>query len=146
MTDNQRRILEMLSEGKINVDEAQRLLSLIEPQTGSETRIHEDSSEPKRNPKYLRVVVQPNAEAGAGNNAERVNVRVPISLIRAGMRLTSLIPPQAYDHINEAIKEKGVDFDLRNLKAEDLEELVSALSDLEVDVESGREKVHVYVE
>lgn len=146
MTDNQKRILEMLSEKKISVDEAQRLLSLVEPPTGSETKIPGDSSERKHTPKYLRVVVQPDTEAGASTNAERVNVRVPISLIRAGMRLTSLIPEHAYDHINEAMREKGIDFDLRNLKTEDLEELVGALSDLEVDVQNGKGKVHVYVE
>ena len=35
MSENSRRILEMLSEGKVSVDEAERLLSLVdeEPET-----------------------------------------------------------------------------------------------------------------
>lgn len=144
MTDNQKRILEMLAENKINVDEAQRLLKAIEPEKGSETGEIHNSIEQKLNPKYIRVTVIPNHESDA--SAEKVNIRVPISLIRAGMKLTSLIPPHAYDHINEAIKEKGIDFDLRNLKTEDISEVIDALSDLEVDVENGREKVRVYVE
>lgn len=144
MTDNQKRILEMLAEKKINVDEAQRLLSAIEPEKGSETGTIHNSTEQKLNRKYIRVTVIPSHEGDTG--ADRVNIRVPISLIRAGMKLTSLIPPHAYDHINEAIKEKGVDFDLRNLKTEDLEEVIDALSDLEIDVENGKEKVRVYVE
>ena len=68
-----------------------------------------------------------------------------MNLIRAGMKLTSLIPPHASDKMNEAMREKGVDFDLRNMKPEDLEELINALSDLEVDVD-GKTKVRVFAE
>ncbi len=144
MSDNQRRILDMLVQKKISVDEAQRLLSLIEPEGDTETRTPRGASEKKRDLKYFRVIVEP--KAGAGAEKERVNVRVPIKLIRAGMKLTSLIPAHASDQVNEALREKGIDFDVRNLKEEDFEELVEALHDLEVDVESGQEKVHVYVE
>ena len=49
------------------------------------------------------------------------------------------------DKMNEAMREKGVDFDLRNMKPEDLEELINALSDLEVDVD-GKTKVRVFAE
>ena len=148
MSENQKRILDMLAEKKITVDEAQRLLSLVDSERDAGTKIAGDTvgKKNKPNPKYLRVVVQPNAENGSRSDTERVNVRVPITLIRAGMKLTSLIPPHAYDQVNEALREKGIDFDLRNLKTEDLEELLDALSDLEVDVESGKEKVRVYVE
>lgn len=146
MSESQKRILDMLAEKKITVDEAQRLLSLVDLEKDAETKIAGDAVEKKPNPRYLRVVVQPNAENGSRSDAEKVNIRVPITLIRAGMKLTSLIPPHAYDQVNEALREKGIDFDLRNLKTEDLEELLDALSDLEVDVESGKEKVRVYVE
>jgi len=144
MSDNQKKILDMLAEKKISVDEAQRLLSLLEPQKDTEARTPGDTSGKKPNARYFRVVVEP--KAGAGAEVERVNVRVPIALIRAGMKLTSLIPAQASDQVNEALREKGIDFDVRNLKEEDFEELLEALSDLEVDVQSGQEKVHVYVE
>ena len=146
MSDNKKRILDMLADNKISVDEAQRLLSLVEPEANSEARMSGGASEEKRNLKYLHVVVQPGAEAGPGDKAQRVNIRVPIALIRAGMKLTSLIPGNASNKVNEALREKGIDFDLRNLKTEDLEELVDALSELEVDVQDGKEKVRVYVE
>ena len=144
MSENQKRILEMLEAKKISVDEAERLLSLVESQPAAETKTPGEASEKKPNPKYLRVVVQPGTENGSGG--ERVNVRVPIALVRAGMKLTSLIPPHASNHVNEALREKGIDFDLRNLKPEDLEELIDALSDLEVDIQDGKEKVRVYME
>jgi hypothetical protein len=74
-----------------------------------------------------------------------VNVCIPLALIRAGVKLTALIPSVTTTKWNEALKEKGMDYDLRNLKADDLKELVNALSDLEVNVQGSREKVRVYV-
>ena len=142
MSDNQRRILDMLAEGKISADEAQKLLAAI-GSGGDETK---STGAPPRSPKYLRVVIQPNPDATKEDDVKRVNVRVPINLIRAGIKFTSLIPAEASEQVNEALKEKGIDFDVRNLKPEDLEELIEALHDLEVDIQNGQEKVHVYVE
>lgn len=70
-----------------------------------------------------------------------------MSLIRAGMKLKSLIPPAAMDKVDGALKEKGIDFDVRNIKPGDLEELIDALGELQVDIDSsGGEKVKVFVE
>jgi len=146
MTDNQKRILEMLAEKKITVDEAERLLALIDSAGDTGDRASDKISDKKQSPRYLRVVVQPGAGGEPGSHPERVNIRVPMNLIHAGMKLTSLIPSHATTKVNEALKEKGIDFDLRNLKEDDIEELVAALSDLEVDVQNGREKVNIYVE
>jgi hypothetical protein len=72
---------------------------------------------------------------------------VPMTLIRAGMKFTSLLPPEARDKVNGALHEKGIDFDMRNLKPEDMDQLLEALSDLEVDVVgSDGETVKVFVE
>ena len=73
-------------------------------------------------------------------------MRVPLALIRAGVKLTSLVPDEVADKMDTAMKEKGINFNLRNLKEEDIEQLVEALSDLEVDIEGGRGKVNVYAE
>jgi Asp-tRNA(Asn)/Glu-tRNA(Gln) amidotransferase B subunit len=62
------------------------------------------------------------------------------------MRFTSVLPPEARDKINGALREKGMDFDMRNLKPEDLDQIIEAMSDLEVNVESGKEVVRVFVE
>lgn len=138
MNNNRRRVLDMLAEGKIGVDEAERLLSHLDPPPPSQasgTGMREPRDGP---PRYLHVIVN---EPG-----ERVNIRVPLGLIRAGMKLTSLIPTQATDGIHEALKEKGIDMDLRNLAGEGLDELLDALADLEVQVQSEHEQVHIYVE
>ena len=136
MSDNRRRVLDMLAEGKIGADEAERLLSHVDPPPPAATAgLREPRDGP---PRYLHVVVN---EPG-----ERVNVRVPLGLIRAGMKLTSLIPTQATDGIHEALKEKGIDMDLMDLAGEGLDELLEALSDLEVQVQSDHGQVHIYVE
>lgn len=146
MTENQKKILEMLAEKKISTDEAYRLLSAVEGgNAGGEAPAA--AAEPRKTTgKYLRVTVVPGENADPGHR-DRVNVRVPMSLIRAGIKLTSLIPANAKDKIDGALKEKGIDFDINSLKPEDLEELIAALADMEVDVESGHgEKIKVFVE
>ena len=145
MTDNTKRILEMVAEKKISVDEAQRLLDLVEPENMAGNATQDTGDTSKRTPKYLRVVVEPTAGSTLDSGAERVNIRVPVALIRAGMKLTSLIPSPAVEKANEALREKGIDMDLNKIKAADLEPLIDALTELEIDVD-GKEKVHVYME
>jgi hypothetical protein len=135
--ENKKRILEMVAENKITVDEAARLLELVdEPTTGSSA---------KKSPKYLRVTIKPSAEGGS-QNVDRVNIRVPLALVRAGVKLTSLIPDEAAGKVDAALKEKGIGFNLKNIKEGDLEQLIDALSDLEVDIEGGTGKVNVFTE
>lgn len=147
MTESKKRILEMLAQKKISTDEAYRLLDVLETGERGQESTGKATTAVKEKPKYLRVTVLPDPENEHPENVDRVNVRVPMSLIRAGVKLTSLIPPEARDKVNGALREKGIDFDVRNIKPEDLEELIEALSDLEVDVVSSKgEKVKVSVE
>jgi len=135
MSEEQRKILEMLVSGKITIDDAERLLgALSSGQSTGETG--------KTKVKYLRVVVEPDLGDEKG---ERVNVRVPLKLIRAGLKLASFIPKDAQTKVNEALNEKGINLDFSQIKAEDLDELVEQLNDLTVDVE-GKEKVRVFCE
>ena len=146
MADNQKRILEMLAEGKITVDEAEKLLSLVEPKKDTADKLSGTITGTRPSPKYMRVVVQPDPASGSGSQVERVNIRIPINLIRAGMKFTTLIPPHAAGKVNEALKKHSIDFDLRNIKPDDIEGLIEALSDFEVDVQGGKEKIHIYTE
>ena len=162
MTESQKKILEMLAQNKIKIEDAQRLLNAIRAEEGGNSNAGHGSTghEPERDratgvktmPKYLRVTIQPGENCGdesmfKDGKVGRVNVRVPMSLIRAGIKLTALIPPEALDKANTALREKGINFDVRNIKPEDLEELIEALGDMEIDMEGGRgEKVKVFVE
>jgi hypothetical protein len=147
MSDNKKKILEMLAQGKISADDAYRLLSALEGGEGRREATGRTETAAKGKAKYLRVTVLPDPEKERSGNYDRVNIRVPMSLVRAGIKLTSLIPSEARDKVNLALHEKGIDFDARNMKPEDIEELIGALGDLEVDVETKTgEKVKVFVE
>jgi hypothetical protein len=147
MTENRKKILEMLSKNKISIDDAYRLLNVIDSGEGEPESTAKEEPVAKARPKYLRVTVVPNPEHKNADNVDRVNVRVPMSLIRAGIKLTSLIPSDAMDKVSDTLKDRGIDFDVRSVKSEDLEELIEALGDMEIDVESGKgERVKVFVE
>lgn len=145
MTTNKAKILEMLANGKINTEEATRLLELVDAPEGTASNGGQTTkSDSKKTPKYLRVVITP--EEGAGEEVERVNVRVPMSLIRAGVKLKSLIPNDAANQVDSALKEKGINFSVQSLKDEDIEQLINALDELEVDIEANKQKVKVFTE
>ncbi|MBI5230848.1 MAG: hypothetical protein HY876_01660 [Coriobacteriales bacterium] len=146
MSEERSRILNMLADGKITAEEAERLLDALDAR-GASTREPSESAikgDPApliaALPKYLYVKV----EAAKGDN---VDVKVPIALVRSGLKLTSLIPPQALDEINESMSEHGMSIDFSNLKPEDIDELVEALREMEITVDStDGDKVRVYCE
>jgi hypothetical protein len=140
MNEQARQILAMLAEGKITADEAERLIDAVDRQelaspAGAEPRA-------KRRPKYLRVVVEDNSEEAPSH----INVRVPLQLLRAGVRLTSLIPPRALTQLNAKLDESGVPVDLTQLRPQDIEELVDQLDDVSVDVDDPTSKIRVFCE
>ncbi|HEY2752532.1 SHOCT-like domain-containing protein [Phenylobacterium sp.] len=138
MNNDRRSVLQMLSDGKINADEAERLLSALDRNDGPV--VGEARSGANNPPKYLRVTVDAHEEA------TKVNVRVPMALLRAGVRLSSLIPPAAREQVNAELAKNGVPFDIGQLKPENLEDLIAHLNDLTVDVEAPDARVRVYCE
>ncbi len=148
MSEHRRQILEMLSEGKISADEAERLISAFE-EPAAKSSPPESVSAGKNPPKYLRVQVDSEGDGGQ-EGPTKVNVRVPMQLLRAGVRLAGLLPAQALHRANHAMQEQGIPIDLTQIKPENLEELVDQLNDLTVDVdqkEAGTKvRVRVYCE
>jgi len=143
MNEQRRQILEMLAEGRITADEAERLIDALqreqpESPPGAAPR-------PKARPKYLRVVVSSDDNFG-GDGPGRVNVRVPLQLLRAGVRLTSLIPPEALTHANAELRRSGVPLDLTQLKPQHIEDLIEHLDDVTIDVDQPDTKVQVFCE
>jgi hypothetical protein len=136
----------MLSSGKVNADEAERLLAALETDSPQSS-----ATGSAKNPgplKYLRVLVDA-ADPGA-DGPTKVNVRVPLQLLRAGVRLAGLIPAQALHKANDALREQGVPIDLSQVKPENLEELIEQLHDLSIDVDApeknGKVNVRVFCE
>jgi Fe-S-cluster formation regulator IscX/YfhJ len=146
MNENRRQVLDMLSEGKITVDEAERLLFLVDKESSGSQRHEPETRNPSVTPKYIRIVVQPESEGDSDDSPNLVNIRVPMSMLRAGMQLAALIPEMAASGINQALHENGIDIDVSRLKAQDIERLLEALQDFEVDVHTGDQRVLIYVE
>lgn len=152
MNDNRRQILEMLSAGKITADEAERLLAALDPgpvTPGPEFTSTTNGATVKTRAKYLRVLVEADEGMTGLKGQTTVNVRVPMQLLRAGVRLASLIPAQAHDQLDEALSRKGVPITLSQIKPENLEELIDHLEDLTVDVDGkdgNSTKVKVFCE
>ena len=145
MNDDRRAILQMLSEGKITTDEAERLLAALDG-AARPFGVSGDTAIPANRPppKYLRVAVDTD-EPGDGGPT-KVNIRVPMQLLRAGVRLSSLIPPLARDEVNAAMREHGIPFDINQLKPDNLEELIEQLGELTVDVDQEKTKVRIFCE
>jgi hypothetical protein len=139
VNEQRKAILDMLAAGSITADEAERLLTAIEP---GEAAPAGSAERPKAKAKYLRFVV------GYTENGEpgRVNIRVPIALLRAGVRLSALVPAQALEKANAEIAKSGVPFDLTQLKPDELEEFVNHLDEVIVEVDSPDAQVRIYSE
>lgn len=131
MNQERRQILELLSEGRITADEAERLLAALEAAPREEPAPKEAAAGPSKRPKYLCVRI----EDKEGGKNERVNVRVPLGLIRAGMKFKGLMPAKAVASVEAALAGKGVQADLSKISADDLERMLEQLGELVVDID-----------
>lgn len=155
MSEGRRQILDMLAAGKITAADAERLIAAIESSgNGTPGAPGAGNSAPaateKPRPKYLRVLIEADESmTGLKQGTTTVNVRVPMQLLRAGVRLAGLIPLQAHDQLDQAFSKHGVPITLSQIKPENLEELIDHLEDLTVDVD-GKDgnavKVKVFCE
>lgn len=75
MSEEKKLILAMLSEGKINVDEAEKLLD-----EGEGTKQEEPLLTKSINKKFLRILVKE-------ENNTKVNINIPIALAEVGLKL-----------------------------------------------------------
>jgi hypothetical protein len=160
MNEHRRQILEMLAAGKLTPEQADKLLAAIEPEQaipagefsgsiGGANGAKEPGATVKTRAKYLRVQVEADESMTGNKGLTRVNVRVPMQLLRAGVRLAALIPQQAHDQLDEALSRHGVPLTLSQIKPENLEELIDHLEDLTVDMdgaEGNKTKVRVFCE
>lgn len=151
--ENRRQILEMLAAGKITAVEAERLLAALDPAPTpvefSGTTKGSGGAPVSTRAKYLRVLVEADESMTGMKGNTTVNVRVPMQLLRAGVRLASLIPQQAHGQLDQALSKHGVPITLSQIKPENLEELIDHLEDLTVDVngtDGNTTKVRVFCE
>jgi hypothetical protein len=147
-SEDRRRILSMLAEGKISTDEAERLLEALEPaETAAANGPDPEIIPPhKDRPRFLHILIDDPSK----DNTEHVNIRVPLHMVRAGMVASNFMPPFVQEQVGEALRKEGIPFNFgnfANMKGERIEEMLQALEDLKIDVgEADGKKVRIFCE
>jgi len=133
MREDKVKILTMLEEGKIKVEEAVRLLEALE---GTE--------KPVGKAKWLRIRVYEK-----GKDEPKVKINLPFSLVRLFGRIGKF-KERIPSRVQERLKEKGIELDEEGF--ENLDKLIEeeggggrvTIADV-VDDEDG-EKIEIYIE
>jgi hypothetical protein len=92
---------------------------------------------------YLKIQVEPGNQS---RSEEKINVRVPLTALKAGVNLSSFLPHHTSEKVNEALKSKGLNFDLSSLTNGEFDLFVSSLSELNIVVEQDDTKVVISCE
>jgi hypothetical protein len=162
MSEDTRRVLDLLSQGKITVEEADQLLAALKAAPDSDAAPPKPDAADSQKPRYLRIAVRktrswPGAMAGGEPEAwawpgyvgkaqtKEVNIRVPLSVVRGGMRLGAIVPGLG-DRVTSKLREQGIDLDLAKMDAAQIEALLRDLGDMTIDVDEGRHQVRISCE
>lgn len=143
MSDETRRVLDLVAQGKITVDEAQQLLDAISAASADSSASAPDAAE-RPKPKWMRIVIH--QAAREGQRDKDVNIRVPIAIVRSGMRLGALIPGLAGEQLAAKMRERGLDVDFSKLDAAAIESVLKELGDTNIEIDSGRAQVRITCE
>jgi SHOCT-like protein len=160
MSDETRRILDLLAQGKLTVDEAAELLKAL---GAARTRPDSPASEARTGARarYIRIAVRkrrgrgdaegqvyawPGCMGASGGGPKEVNIRVPLSLVRSGMRLGAIVPGGA-DFLAQVLRDRGFAIDnLSKIDADQLEAILKEMGEITVDVDQGRAEVRISAE
>ena len=160
MSDETRRVLDLLAQGKITAEEADRLLTAIGPvstgsaATGAAAAGKGAATGEAPSPKYLRITVTRTGSwpgddgeqtrrawmwpGYMGGRSREVTIRVPVALVRNGMRLGAMIPGLTGAGLQARLRERGVDVDLSKIDVDTIDQLVGQFGEMNIDVVSER--------
>jgi len=143
MNEHRRRILDMLAAGKITADEAEKLLSALSDAEPPPAGVPPDT---EGSGKYLRIEVSKPAHHGL--REKNVKIRVPVSLLKSGMKFGALLQGFKDDHWGGWSKHVrasalGKDIDLSQFDAAQLDALLAHAGDVSIDVDNGKATIRV---
>ena len=118
MSDEARRVLDLVAQGQITVDDAQ--------------------------PKWVRIAIHKSGREGRQD--KDVNIRVPLAIVRTGMRLGALIPGAAGEQVQARMRERGLDIDFSKLDANAIETVIREIGDTNIEIDDGRSQVRISLE
>ncbi len=146
MSDERRRVLELLAQGKITVDEADRLMRAVDPRGDDGA-----AREPGAPPRWVRIQVLKAAKEG--RDAKDVNIRVPIAVVKGGMRLGAIIATFAGGKAAQQMKDRGIDLDLSKINGDfskmngaEFDAFMKSLDDVNIEVDDGKSQVRITCE
>jgi hypothetical protein len=151
-TDDTRRILDMLSQGKITVDEADRLIKALsaDPPTGTATT--DTAADGRQRARWFRINIRKPAQDLA-HKPQDVNIRVPIAVVKGGMRLGAIIATFAGEKAALRMKQRGLDLDLSTINGDlsrmngaEFEAFLKSLDDMNIEIDDGRSQVRITAE
>ncbi|HKW02678.1 MAG TPA: hypothetical protein VJN96_22840 [Vicinamibacterales bacterium] len=141
MNEHRRRILDMLAAGKITADEADKLLQAL-PSEAAGSASDTPSSE---GGKFFRIEVRRPARDGC--REKKVDIRVPVTVVKSGLKLGSLLRGFKDDRwsgkLSDRLRAHGVDVDWDHLDMAQLETLIAQVGDVSIDVDDGRATIRV---
>jgi hypothetical protein len=143
MSVETRKVLDMLAEGKINAEQADKLLEKLSSQPASEAKGEQSSSSsseascscsPPSKARFLRIVVDKPGQ-------EPVNVRIPLAFARSGSHLLAVLP----NRVKEKLSEQGMDFSKAGVF--DPSNWENLAEDTPIDIDRGNgKKVKIFCE
>ena len=143
MNDDTRRVLDLLAQGKITVDEADQLLrAMAAPAPEATAPGADEAARPAL--RWVRIAVH--KQAKEGHKDKDVNIRVPISIVRSGMRLGALIPGLAGEQVAAKMRERGLDVDFSKLDGAAIDAILKDLGDTNIEIDSGKAHVRITCE
>jgi hypothetical protein len=148
-TDDTRRVLDMLSQGKITVDEADRLLKAV----GTERPAEADTAADGRpRARWFRINIHKPAKDQA-HAPKDVNIRVPIAVVKGGMRLGAIIATFAGEKAAQRMKDRGLDLDLSTINGDlsrmngaEFATFLKSLDDMNIEIDDGKSQVRITTE
>ncbi len=151
MTNERRKILEMVAKGMISIDEGDELIIALQGAASGSATVAggEDtiSASKIKTPRYLRLQVHASRDSkGNTDKDQQVNIRIPIQFLKAGVKLAAFLPKGARDKFSSVLQSKGIDADINNLKPQQMDELLSHLSDFNLEVNADNETVRISCE
>ena len=138
MSAETRKVLEMLAEGKITAEDADKLLEKLAAQPSAEAKPEEGSASSSGSsaskPRFLRIVVDKPGQ-------DQVNVRIPLAFARSGSHLLAVLPTR----VKEKLSERGID--LSETGVLDPKTWENLGEDTSIDIEKGSgKKVKIFCE
>jgi hypothetical protein len=152
MSDETRRVLDLVAQGKITVDEADRLLNAMSADRPAETATADAGADDRPRARWFRINIHKPAK-DSSHTPKDVNIRVPIAIVKGGMRLGAIIATFAGEKAAQRMKERGLDLDLSTINGDlsrmngaEFDLFMKSLDETNIDIDDGKAQVRITCE